>query len=251
MKRANDGDRMASAVEEVRVTKRDMTSAHVHQTLDVAQNRVRLHDPYAPVVDRGNRAVPAAVHAAMAGLHVADEALLGAHRQAGVALERGQQLARRRVEAPALKMDDGLLASPGEGAGAGQSARPGQQRRLVLTGDRAARELADHQLAAHRRVQAVEADRQPRVLAAKPAGRVQRQAHGGVHRHREADRLRPVQCVGIPGLHAQVQAADFVPGAAQGGGRGRDVQRLVVQLVGGDQQDAHAARTLAHHHRLS
>ena len=108
---------MASAVEEVRVTKRDMARTHVHQTLDVAQNGVGLHDPNTSVVDRWDRAVPAAVHAAVAGLHVADQALLAVHRQTGVALERRQQLARRQVEVPALKVDDGLLASRGRGPG--------------------------------------------------------------------------------------------------------------------------------------
>ena len=78
-----------------------------------------------------------------------------------------------------------------------------------------------------------------------------RDAHGGVHRHGEADGVRPVQCVGIPGLHAQVQAADLVPGAPQRGGRRRDVQRLVAQLVGRDQQDTHAPPTLADARRLA
>ena len=40
---------MASAVEEVRVTERDMTRAHGHQALDVAQNDIVLHDLDAPV----------------------------------------------------------------------------------------------------------------------------------------------------------------------------------------------------------
>ena len=109
VQRADDRERMASAVEEVRVAKGDMAGAHRHQALDVAQNRVGLHDPDAPVVDRGNRAVAAAVHAAVAGLDVADQALLAAHGQSGVTFERRQQLARRQIKVPALKVDDTLL----------------------------------------------------------------------------------------------------------------------------------------------
>ena len=63
----------------------------------------------APVVDRGNRAVAAAVHAAVAGLDVADQALLAIHGQSGVTFEPRQQLARRQIKAPALKVDDTLL----------------------------------------------------------------------------------------------------------------------------------------------
>ena len=124
VERAHDRERMAPAVEEVRVTERDMARAHAHQTLDVAQNGVRLHDPDAPVVDGGDRAVPAAVHAAMAGLHVPDQALLAVQRQAGVALESGQQLARRRVEVPALQVDD--RPSGGRGGRPGAASSPTQ-----------------------------------------------------------------------------------------------------------------------------
>jgi hypothetical protein len=42
-----------------------------------------------------------------------------------------------------------------------------------------------------------------------------------------------------------------VPGAPQRGGRRCDVQRLMAQLVGGDQQDAHAPPTLADARRLA
>ena len=83
------------------------------------------------------------------------------------------------------------------------------------------------------------------MLPAHAATGAERQPHGGVHRHREPDRLRPLHGVGIPRLHAEVQAPQLVPGAAQRGGRRSDVQRLVAQLVGGDQQDAHARPTLA------
>ena len=120
-----------------------------------------------------------------------------------------------------------------------QLVHPGRERRLVLASDHARGELTLYQLAADRGIEPVEADRQPGVLAAHAAAGAERQTHSGVHRHREADRLRPLQGAGVPRLHAEIQAADLVPGAAQRGRRRRDVQRLVAQLVGRDQKDAH------------
>ena len=93
----------------------------LRQTLDVAQDGLGLHDADAPVVDGGDRAMPAAMHAPMAGLHVPDQPLLPVHRQAGVALESGQQLARRRLEAAALQVDDRPFGGRGGRAGAASS----------------------------------------------------------------------------------------------------------------------------------
>ena len=113
VQRAHDRQRVARAVEEVGVAERDVARAHGGEALDVAQDGLGLHDADAAVIDGGDRAVPAAMHAPVAGLHVADESLLPADRQAGVALEAGQQLARRRFEGAALEMDERPFAGPG------------------------------------------------------------------------------------------------------------------------------------------
>ena len=183
--------------------------------------------------------MPAAMHAPMARLHVPDQPLLPAHRQTGVALESGQQLARRGVEGAALQVDDRPFAGRGRRAPGRQLVHPGRERRLVLAGDQARGELTLYQLAADRGIEPVEADRQPRTLAAHSAAGAEREAHGGVHRNREADRLGPLQRTRIPRLHAQIQAADLMPSTAQRGRRRSDVQRLVAQLVGRDQKDPH------------
>jgi hypothetical protein len=179
------------------------------------------------------------MHAPVAGLHVPDQPLLPADRQAGVALEFGEQLARRRVKGAALQVDDRPVAVHDTRSRGCQLVHPGRQRRLVLAGDRARGQLTLDQLAADRGVEPVEADRQPGMLASRSAAGAERQAHGSVHRHREADRLGPLQGAGVPRLHAEIQAADLVPGAAQRRRWGSDVQRLVAQLVGRDQKDTH------------
>src|SRR2546423_7377834 len=86
---------MLHAVEEVGVAEREVASTHLDETLDVVQEDVLPHDPDAPVVDRGHRAVAAAVHAAVARLDVADQPLLVAEHEAGVALQRRGGDARR------------------------------------------------------------------------------------------------------------------------------------------------------------
>ncbi len=239
MQRTHDRQRVAPAVEEVRITEGDVARAEAHQAVDIAHDSLGLDDPDAAVIDRGHGAVPAAVHAPVAGLHVADQPLLSAHRQAGVALQSRQQLAGRELEAAALQVDDRRLGGWGRRGRSRQALHPGAERRLILARDRPRAQLTGDQLATDRRVQPVEADRQPGMLTAYAAPGAERQPHRGVHRHREADRLRPLERSGVPRLHAEIQAADLVPGATQRGRRGGDVQRLVAQLIGRDQQDSH------------
>jgi hypothetical protein len=104
--RADDAQRMLHTVEEVGVAERKVAGTHLDETLDVVQEDVGLHDPDAPVVDRGHRAVAAAVHAAVARLDVADQALLVAEQEAGVALQRREKLARGKLKALAAEIHD-------------------------------------------------------------------------------------------------------------------------------------------------
>ena len=80
MERAHDRQRVAPAVEEIGVAERYVARAHAGQALDIAQDGVGLHDADAPVVDGGDRAMPAAMHAPVAGLDVPDQPLLPVQR---------------------------------------------------------------------------------------------------------------------------------------------------------------------------
>jgi len=105
------------------------------------------------------------MHAPVAGLHVPDQPLLPAHRQAGVALQSGQQLARRRVKAAALQVDDrpfaGRAGAHGAASSSTQAASAGSYSPAIARRG----ELSLHQLAADRGIEPVEADRQPGMLA--------------------------------------------------------------------------------------
>ena len=181
----------------------------------------------------------APVHAAVARLDVAHEPLVAAEREVRVALERRQQVACRQLELAPAELDERLVRSRVGRTAGRQLADPRRQRRLVLAGDRAVGQRADREVAAHRRVEAVEADRQLGARAANAGRRPHRQAHRGVHRHREAGGLRPLECAGVPALDRQVEAAHLVPGPTQRSRRRGHVQRLVAELVGRDEQDAH------------
>ena len=155
------------------------------------------------------------MHAAVARLDVAHEPLVAPEREVRVALERRQQVACRQLELAPAELDERLVRSRVGRTAGRQLADPSRQRRLVLAGDRAVGQRADCEVAAHRRVQAVEADRQLGARAANAGRRPHRQAHRGVHRHRESGGLRPLECAGVPALDRQVEAAHLVPRLTQ------------------------------------
>src|SRR5439155_8594 len=235
---------MLHAVEEVGVAEREVAGTHLDETLDVAQEDVLVHDPDAPVVDRGHRAVAAAVHAAVARLDVADQPLLVAEHEAGVALQRREELARGKLEALAAEMHD-LGSRRIASLGPREAADPGDQGGLVLARDHAVDQPPDREVTADGRVEAVETEGELGPLRPQRPGGPPREAHRGVHRDREGDRLAPLQPLRIPALDCEVEAADLVAGAAQGGGRRGDVQGLVPELVRRDQYDTHRLRLAA------
>ena len=110
----DDAERVAHPVEEVGVAEGDVPGADGDEAGDVGEHDVLPDDPDPAVVDGRHGAVPAAVDAAVARLDVADEALLAVDREMGVALQRGQEITRRQLEAPAPELDE-RLARPGRG----------------------------------------------------------------------------------------------------------------------------------------
>ena len=70
-------------------------------------------------------------------------------------------------------------------------------------------------------------------------GDAQRQAHGGVHGHGERHPVGPINVGHLERVDGDVGAPDVVAGGQEGGGGSGQLQRLVSQLVCGDQQDPH------------
>src|SRR5438105_9605851 len=74
----DNGERVADAVEKVRITEGDVLRAGLHLAPNIFQYDLLLDDPEVPVIDRNNRAVPAQVPAAAACFRVADNMRLSA-----------------------------------------------------------------------------------------------------------------------------------------------------------------------------
>ena len=63
--------------------------------------------------------------------------------------------------------------------------------------------------------------------------------HGSVHRDGEGHAVGPLDEAGVPRLDRHVEGAHLVTPCPEGGRRGGDVDRLMPELVGGNQQDTH------------
>src|SRR5438132_1373071 len=84
-----------------------------------------------------------------------------------------------------------------------EAADPGDQGGLVLARDHAVDQPPDREVAADGRVEAVETEGELGPLRPQRLGGPQREAHRGVHRDREGDRLAPLQPLRIPALDCE------------------------------------------------
>jgi hypothetical protein len=149
-----------------------------------------------------------------------------------VAVERRQRATRRNRDRFATQL--GRVA-------AAAVVDPVAQRSLVLAGDRAVDEPAEAVLGGDARVEPVERDGEIRSTAPNRPCDLDGETHGRVHRDRDRHRVDAVDERRVPGVDRAVEAADLVAPPHESGRRRAEVQWLVAQLVGGDQQDLHAS----------
>ncbi len=114
--------------------------------------------------------------------------------------------------------------------------------RRVLTGDDVVGHSPHDAVPADGRVQPVEADREIGSAAAHPCCTLDGEAHRSVHRHREGNGLSPIRRPAIEWLDGEVEGADVVACSAKSAGGDGDVERLMAELIGGDDQDSHTER---------
>ena len=98
VQRARHREGVARAVEKIRIAEGHVRGAGRHLLADVGQHDLGRDDEEAPPVDGRDRAVAAAVLAAAAGLHVADEVRRALAVEVRVLLQRGQRGPRRHGE---------------------------------------------------------------------------------------------------------------------------------------------------------
>ena len=243
MNGAHHAPRVVDAVEEVGISEGDVARPGRDQLGHVADDGIEVDDTDAPVVDDRHGAVAAAVGAAVARLDVSDQSISTVDHQAGVALERGEQVAPGKAEARASEVDERLVATTR--ASRREAVDPVDESALVLTRQQPVGDRPEGVVAAHRRVEPVEADRDVGPEGARGAGRAQRQPHGRVHGHREREGVGPGHLVRRPRVDAQVERTHVVARPPERGRRRGDVQRLVTQLVRRDQENAHVPPSLS------
>ena len=90
--------RVPGDVQEVGVTEGDVRRARLHELCDVVEHCAFVRDPHPAVVDDRDRAVTAAVRAPAGRLDGPDEAPSGALGELHVAVQRGENVARRARE---------------------------------------------------------------------------------------------------------------------------------------------------------
>jgi pimeloyl-ACP methyl ester carboxylesterase len=228
---------VSRGVEEVGIAERDVTGPQSDQGFDVGQDTVQPGDPVAPVVDSRNRTMPAAVAASMAGLDVACQPGLTLDFQAGVVLEPRKQVPGgwREGLAADINPDRPDLDLPG----IAQAPHPGRQLVFVLAHYQAVGQSSHRSIGSNRCIETVEGDGEIGSAESQASGGLHGQAHGGVHGNRERHRPGGLKPRFVPLLYREVQTRHIVALCDQPcRGRG-EVQRLVPEFVGGDEENTH------------
>ncbi len=212
---------MGRRVQEVGIAEGDVLRAELDELLHVVEDRLHVKATGPPVVDDRDRAVPASVGAAVGAAHGTHEAAFVTHREPHVALERREELAGRTGHGARGRE---VLCRRG-------AFHPGDEQLGV-----AGRHDVVGDVRAHARVQAEAAHRNldRRNELAGEAG-------GGVHGDRARDPVRPRRGGLVPWVDGQIEGPYLVAPVAQEPSGGGEAQRLVTELVGGDEEDADAA----------
>ncbi len=219
-----------------------MAHARAHLRADILQHDRARHDEEAPAIDGRNGAVRTGVQAATTGLNVAGNRRLFVAHQPCVAVRLGQRVARGYGEWQAGQHRRGRRAARRD---AGQSRDLtlgfqclGQraQRLLVFTADQRIRQATTQKVCSvEEGIEAVEADMRLGIRRAHALGNAHAQPQRGMHRRRDGDQPR----VRHPGIrqwfHGGINGQRSEASSAQHRQRRGQAERLMSQLVAGDQ----------------
>src|SRR5438445_1411051 len=224
---------MARTVEEVGVAKGDVRRPRLDLLADVREHHVPRHDEETPGVDGRDRAVPAEVLAAAGRLDVSrelepavlvDVRVLLRRRQLRPARHREVELLEDRAGGRRLALRLELRCELDQG-GIGFAAQDG-------VGD-AGQEI----LGVEGRVEAIEREVTGGVHGPRPLGDGDAEAERRVHWDGDRDEARPAHLLGIERLDGDVQQGRAISPALEERRRPGDGQRLVAELVTGDEED--------------
>jgi hypothetical protein len=222
---------VTDAVEEVRIAESDVAGAGGDLCACVGENDLRRDDPEAAVIDRHDRAMPAAVFAAAARLGVTGDALFTARLQAGVSRQRRQAGSIRDLED---QPRDALSIRIRRGWRQGGGCSPGcfHQRCLVLTTQDFIDTARPEQFGIERGVETVGNETHVRVQSAHAVDHRERQPRRRVHREEEPHHSGRTNDVLRQAVFRQIGAADLDPRVAQPRCGRRQPKRLTTHVVG-------------------
>ena len=134
MKRFDQRNRVADAVEKIGITKGDVLRARKDLPANILKNDFARDDPESAVVNRNDRAMPAEMFAAPGSFGVTGDAVRAIRQmQRGIAIERGEILAIRYLEILTLERDEwfalrkGVIAIVSARTGAGPAMKAGSE----------------------------------------------------------------------------------------------------------------------------
>ena len=239
---AHHGQRVSRSVQEIRVAEGDVGRPFVRELPDIVEDDILRHHEEAAAIDRRDRTVQAEVQAAAACFHVADQLLPAVLVQMRVLLESRQGAPARPGEGQPLQNGPGRVPSQMhslEGTRASRLHRlhHRDQRRLVLATDHRIAAVLEEVVGIQRRVETIEADVAAWIHAADLLCHADPQPERGVHGHgdrHEAGMGKPCR---VERLDRDVERFGRVAGALEESQRRGEGQRLVAQLIAGDEED--------------
>lgn len=211
-----------------------MGGAKPDQFTDVLQDDFLGHHEKLSMVQGRNRAVPAEVPAAPAGLDGAGEAMDAVFHQLGIMPQRQQGLPakRRKGEAGEVRRS-GVEGGPSRFQGLGKL----DQGFFKFPPDDRIDAMAQEEIGIHPGIEPVKAEvdlwMEPPNLLDHSDGDSQR----GVHWNRDPDQAGAGDRYGVQVFHAEVKRTRVETGLMQKTERGGQGDRLVAELVARDKED--------------
>ena len=228
---------MRCTVEEVGVAEGDVSGASCDEVVDVGYNGLGLDDAKEPVIYGGKGTLATAVPSSMSRLDVTHLTMLAVSAEVRVRTERWQprSVGDEETLSPDVDRDAGQMAAAGS-----ERLDPGQQLLFVLPNDHAIYAIDSP----HVGIEPVNGDREPGSRGPHALDGSLGESHSGVHRHRDRDRLDRLERLSIERRNGEVERDRFVAGRGETRSRRCHVERLMTELIGGDEQNAHAASVL-------
>ena len=229
VQRAHQPERMGGPVEKIGVAERDVARAAGDEASDVLEHDVLRDDKEAAVVDGRNGAVQAMVETAAARFDVASQDLGAVLTKSGVAGERWEGVAIRHWKT--------LFACGVRRVACGvRRAGVVDQRLFEFPAEHGVGDAVEQVVGVQHGVEAEEGDAAVRIALADAARGAHAEAQRRVHGDGDRDDGGAADLRVVPGLDREVQGVGGESRAGEEGSGPGEAERLVAELVAGDEE---------------